>query len=286
MAELLVTPQELSDALQREDRESVPVVLDVRWALGAGTEANRADYVAGHLPGAIFLDLETGLSGTPTEGGGGRHPMPSLADATEALQACGVCEDRPVVVYDDASSLAAARAWWLLAYYGKGDVRVLDGGYAAWRAAGLPVHSGPSPADRGDVVLTPGSRRLLDAEAVEHYLDRHQVVDARPAARFRGEQEPIDRVAGHIPGALSLPTLRTVDEHGRFLPSDDLELLLTAAGVRPDRRTAVYCGSGVQACHLALAIEIAEHGHFDPAVYIGSWSDWVSDPDRPVSTGS
>lgn len=284
MAAPLITPQELTEALQGCDRETAPVVIDVRWQLGNGTQANRADYLAGHLAGAAFLDLETGLSGTPRAEGGGRHPMPSLTATTEAFRASGVREDRPVVVYDDASSLAAARAWWLLAYYGKDDVQVLDGGYAAWRAAGLPVQTGPVQAERGNIVLTPGARRLLDAEAVEHYLDRHQVVDARPAERYRGEREPIDRVAGHIPGALSLPTLRTLDEHGRFLPSDDLELLLTAAGVQPDRHTAVYCGSGVQACHLALAIEIAEHGHFDPAVYIGSWSDWVSDADRPVST--
>ncbi|MGI8947401.1 MAG: sulfurtransferase [Ornithinimicrobium sp.] len=286
MAGPLTTPQQLAEALAGEDPETVPVVVDVRWQLGSGTEANRAEYLAGHVPGATFLDLETGLAGTPDAEGGGRHPMPSLTAATEAFRAAGVCEERPVVLYDDALSLAAARAWWLLAYYGKDDVQVLDGGYAAWRSAGLEVATGPLQADRGNIVLTPGARRLLDADAVDHYLDRHQVVDARPAERFRGEREPVDPVAGHIPGALSLPTLRTVDEHGCFLPSDDLELLLTAAGVQPDRRTAVYCGSGVQACHLALAIEIAEHGHFDPAVYIGSWSDWVSDSDRPVATGS
>lgn len=286
MAGLLLTPQELVEALQGADPEARPVVVDVRWQLGQGTEANRADYLAGHIPGAAFLDLETGLAGAPGTEGGGRHPMPSLTTATEAFRAVGVREEWPVVIYDNASSIAAARAWWLLVYYGKDDVHVLDGGYAAWQAAGLEVQTGPRHADRGDIVLTPGARRLLDAEDMEHYLDRHQVLDARPAERFRGEREPVDPVAGHIPGALSLPTLRTVDEHGRFLPSDDLELLLTAAGVQPDRRTAIYCGSGVQACHLALAIEIAEHGHFDPAVYMGSWSDWISDPDRPVATGS
>lgn len=286
MAGLLLTPQELVETLQGADPEARPVVVDVRWQLGQGTGANRADYLAGHIPGAAFLDLETGLAGKPASKGGGRHPMPSLTAATEAFRAVGVSDERPVVLYDDASSIAAARAWWLLVYYGKDNVHVLDGGYAAWQAAGLEVQAGPVQAERGDIVLTPGARRLLDAEEVEHYLDRHQVVDARPAERFRGAKEPVDPVAGHIPGALSLPTLRTVDEQGRFLPSDDLELLLTAAGVQPDRRTAIYCGSGVQACHLALAIEIAEHGHFDPAVYMGSWSDWISDPDRPVATGN
>lgn len=284
MSDLLIEAHELAWELRSEDSDGRPVLVDVRWQLGEGAESNRADYLDGHVPGAAFLDLESGLSGTPAgDGRGGRHPMPTLTAATEAFRSVGVCEDRPVVLYDGGSSLAAARAWWLLRYYGKDEVRVLNGGYAAWVAADLTVQTGPVQADRGDIVLTPGGRRLLDADGVEHYLDRHQVVDARPAERFRGEREVIDPVAGHIPGALSLSTLRTVDGTGRFLPSDDLELLLTATGVQPDRRTAVYCGSGIQACHLALAMEVAEHGHFDPAVYIGSWSDWITDPDRPVT---
>ncbi len=286
MSDLLIEAEELAAGLASEDLETRPVVVDVRWRLGESADSNRADFLDGHVPGAAFLDLESGLSGTPSaDGRGGRHPMPTLTAATEAFRSVGVCEDRPVVVYDARTSLAAARAWWLLTYFGKDEVRVLNGGYAAWLAAGLPAQSGPVQADRGDIVLTPGGRRLLDADAVDYYLDRHQVVDARSLDRYRGENEVVDPVAGRIPGALSLPSARTVDSAGRFLPSDDLELLLTAAGVRPDRRSAVYCGSGVQACQLALAMEIAEHGHFDPAVYIGSWSDWITDPDRPTTRG-
>jgi thiosulfate/3-mercaptopyruvate sulfurtransferase len=285
MSDLLIEPDALAALLQSADLDDRPVVVDVRWRLGQDAEINRADYLEGHLPGASFLDLESGLSGVPAEDGrGGRHPMPSLTSATESFRSVGIMEDRPVVLYDADTSIAAARAWWLLTYYAKDRVRVLNGGLAAWTAAGLPLETGPLQVERGDVVLTPGARRLLDAEGVEHYLDRHQVLDARSAERFRGEQEPVDPVAGHIPGALSLPAARTVDSSGRFLDPDDIELLLTAAGVRPERRTAIYCGSGVQACHLALAMEIAEHGHYDPAVYVGSWSDWITDPDHPVAT--
>lgn len=282
----LIEPAELAELLGSEDPDERPLLIDVRWELGRGAEGNREEYAAGHLPGAAFLDLESGLSGTVREDGrGGRHPMPSTSAAEEAFRGVGVMDARPVVVYDGAKSLGAARAWWLLLYYGKPDVRVLNGGYAAWVAAGLPSETGAVEPETGDIVLTPGGRRLLDADGVEHYLDRHQVLDARPADRFRGENETIDPVAGHIPGAISLPALRSLDEDGRFLTPDDLELRFTDAGVQPDKRTAIYCGSGVQACHLALAMEVAEVGHYDPAVYIGSWSDWITDSDRAVATG-
>ena len=287
MSDLLIEPGELSELLAADDPEARPVVLDVRWSLGVGQEANHAEYLAGHIPGAAFLDLETGLSGAPAaDGRGGRHPMPRLADAQAAFRSVGVSDVRPVVVYDGANSVAAARAWWLLEYYGKDDVRVLNGGYQAWVSAGLPTETDSPEIEPGDIVLTPGGRRLVDADGIEHYLDRHQVIDARPADRFRGENEVIDPVAGHIPGALSIPAVKNVDASGRFLPPDDLEMRFTALGVRPDKRTAVYCGSGVQACHMALAMEVAEIGVYHPAVYMGSWSDWITDPDRPVATGA
>lgn len=287
MPDVLIEPAELADLLADPDADRRPVVVDVRWTLGTGSQENHAQYLAGHLPGASFLDLESALSGEPSaDGSGGRHPMPSLSVAQAAFRGVGIDDERPVVVYDAANSLGAARAWWLLEYFGKNQVSVLDGGLAAWKRAGNPVQSGPVDVPPGDIVLTAGGRRLLDADGVEHYLDNHQVIDARPAERFRGENETIDPVAGHIPGALSIPALGNLDSDGRFLPQDDLELRFTARGIRPDRRTAIYCGSGVQACHVALAMEAAEVGHYDPAVYIGSWSDWISDPDRPVATGA
>lgn len=286
MSDLLIDPAELADLLAAEDPEERPVLLDIRWSLGSTPEDDRAEYVAGHLPGAAFVPLVPGLSAVPSEDRrGGRHPMPRLADAQEAFRATGVTDIRPVVVYDSANSLAASRAWWLLRFFGKDEVRVLDGGYAAWQAAGLPTETGEVQVERGDIVLTPGGRRLLDADGLEHYLDRHQVVDSRPADRFRGDNETVDPVAGHIPGAISIPALKNVDESGRFLPPDDLEMRFTARGIRPDKRTAIYCGSGIQATHMALAMEIAEVGVYDPAVYIGSWSDWISDPERPIATG-
>lgn len=286
MSDLLIDPAELADLLASEDPEERPVLLDVRWSLGTPPEENRAEFRAGHLPGAAFLEMKGALAGEPApDGRGGRHPMPLLTDAQEAFRAAGVTDVRPVVVYDGATSIGAARAWWLLNYYGKDDVRVLDGGYAAWLAAGRPSETGEPEVERGDIVLTPGGRRLLDADGIEHYLDRHQVVDARPAERFRGEQETVDPVAGHIPGAISIPALKNVDESGHFLPSDDLELRFTARGIQPDKRTAIYCGSGIQACHMALAMEVAEVGVYDPAIYIGSWSDWITDPERPIASG-
>jgi len=286
VSDLLIDPPELADLLAAEDPDERPVLLDIRWSLGAPPEDNRSEYVAGHIPGAAFMHMKPGLAGKPAEDGrGGRHPMPRLVDAQEAFRAAGVTDVRPVVVYDGATSVGAARAWWLLNFFGKDEVRVLDGGYAAWLAAGLPTETGEPEIERGDIVLTPGGRRLLDADGLEHYLDRHQVVDSRPADRFRGENEIIDPVAGHIPGAMSIPALKNVDESGRFLPPDDLELRFTARGIRPDKRTAIYCGSGIQACHMALAMEVAEVGVYDPAVYIGSWSDWITDPERPIATG-
>ncbi|WP_237565511.1 sulfurtransferase [Ornithinimicrobium cavernae] len=286
MSDLLIDPAELAELLASDDPEERPVLLDIRWSLGTPTDEHRAEYLAGHLPGAAFVPMKGGLAGEEApDGRGGRHPMPRLLDAQEAFREAGVTAVRPVVVYDGATSVGAARAWWLLTYYGKSQVRVLDGGYAAWLAAGLPTETGEPEIEPGDIVLTPGGRRLLDADGLEHYLDRHQVVDSRPAERFRGEQETVDPVAGHIPGAISIPALKNVDESGRFLPADDLELRFTARGIQPDKRTAIYCGSGIQACHMALAMEVAEVGVYDPAIYIGSWSDWITDPERPIATG-
>lgn len=223
---MLIDPPELARQLASDDAEERPILLDVRWALARSSEGNREDYLAGHIPGAAFLDLESGLSGPKQPGGvGGRHPMPTTDAAQEAFQAAGVRGDRSVVVYDGANSVAAARAWWLLGYYGIDDVRVLDGGYAAWTAAGMPVESGETRIEPGDVVLSPGRRRLLEASDLEHYLDRHQVIDARPADRFRGENEVIDPVPGHVPGAISIPAVENVDASGRFLSPDDLEML-------------------------------------------------------------
>lgn len=279
----LLRPAELSALLEGDDA-SRPTLVDVRWALGAGTEKNRADHLAGHLPGAAFLDLESVLSDPVQESRqGGRHPMPSLGRVQEGLRAVGVRQGRPVVFYDGRASLGAARAWWVAAYFGV-PAQVLDGGLAAWHDAGLPVETGEVEVHPGDVTLEPGGRPLLDAAGVEAWIaEGGQLVDARPADRFRGQNEVIDPVAGHVPGARSLPALELLDDHGRFLPANAVGALLHEAGIDPERPTTVYCGSGVQAAHAALAMEAV--GLPSPSVYVGSWSDWVSDPDRPVETG-
>lgn len=266
------------------DAASRPAVLDVRWALGAGTDANHAAYLEGHLPGAVFLDLESALSDpVAADGRGGRHPMPSLERVQTALRAAGVRQGQPVVFYDAASSVGAARGWWVTTYYGV-PAYVLDGGLAAWRAGGLPVVQGDVGAEPGDVTLSPGGRNLLDADGLaKHLAAGGQVVDARPADRFRGENETVDPVAGHVPGAVSLPGLSLVEDDV-FVDGETLVQRLTAAGGRTDTPTAVYCGSGVAAAHVALALEARGVGP-RPAVYVGSWSDWITDPARPVATG-
>lgn len=279
----LVAADELA-ALLEGPEELRPTLVDVRWVLGGGTEHNAEDHRAGHLPGAAFLDLETALSGPPTPTGtGGRHPVPSPDRVQQALREAGVRQGRPVVFYDARASLGAARAWWLATYFGL-DARVLDGGLAAWQAAGLPVETGDVSPTPGDVELVPGARQLLDASDVERWVaGGGQLLDARPADRFRGDNEVIDPVAGHIPGARSLPALELLDEDGRFLPADAVAALLREADVDPARPAATYCGSGVQAAHVALALEAV--GLPAPAVYVGSWSDWISDRTRPVATG-
>ncbi len=284
----LVEPDELASLLAEEDPQARPVLIDVRWQLGRGVEGNLAEYAEGHIPGAAFLDLESALAGHVRDDRvGGRHPLPTLKTASSALRRTGVTNGRSVVVYDGANSLAAARAWWILQYFGKPDVQVLNGGYAAWRAAGLPTESGSGSAPAtGDVDLRPGGREAPTADDLTTYLEGPggRMIDARAIERYRGDVEPIDAVAGHIPGAVNVPTLDTLAPDGRFDP-ERLRPMLRDLGVYPHAPTAVYCGSGVQAAHLALALEVADPQRRPPAVYVGSWSDWVSDETRPVASG-
>lgn len=262
------------------DDGHAPILLDVRWVLGAPSQ--RPAYEESHLPSAGWIEFEQACSGPP--GHGGRHPMPPRAQFEAAMRAAGVTNDRPVVVYDQANSLAASRCWWLLQYFGKEDVQVLDGGYAAWVAAGYDVAAGDHSPEPGDFVATPGHTALLDADGAAEYVERGVLLDARPATRYAAQGETIDPVAGHIPGALSSPALDNLQGDGRFLTPDDLAMRFTAHGVRPETDVATYCGSGVQATHLALALETSGI-HPRTGVYIGSWSDWITDPDRPVSAG-
>jgi thiosulfate/3-mercaptopyruvate sulfurtransferase len=270
----------------------VPVLLDVRWRLGGPPGIER--YREGHLPGARFVDLDRDLAGPP--GAGGRHPLPDAGAFEAAMRQAGVSDGQPVVVYDESDSMAAARAWWLLRYFGHQQVQVLDGGYQAWVAADLPIETGPVPArPAGSFTASPGHLPLLDAAGAARAAREGVLLDARAAERYRGEVEPVDPVAGHIPGAVSAPTTGNTAPGGRFLDPDALRARFSGLGVSPaDGRpadgqladgtgmTAVYCGSGVTAAHEVLALSLAG---IPAALYLGSWSDWITDPARPIATG-
>jgi thiosulfate/3-mercaptopyruvate sulfurtransferase len=264
---------------------SPPVILDVRWRLGG--PPGREAYLDGHIPGAAFVDLDTALSAPP--GPGGRHPLPTAGDFGAAMRAAGVRTlaghtSTWVVVYDGGDSTAAARAWWCLRYFGHEAVAVLDGGIAAWIAAGFPLATGPGRAPvPGDFVAVPGGLPVLDAAGAADLARSGVLLDARAPERYRGDVEPVDPVGGHIPGAVSAPTFDNVDADGRWRPAADLRERFAALGVVPGGPpVGAYCGSGITAAHEVLALRLAG---IDAALYPGSWSEWVADPARPVATG-
>jgi thiosulfate/3-mercaptopyruvate sulfurtransferase len=264
----------------------VPRILDVRWKLGGPD--GRGEYRRGHLPGAVYVDLDTELAGHG-EPDDGRHPLPAANDLQTAARGWGLHDGDTVVVYDDLGNLSAARAWWLLRNAGVADVRLLDGGLAAWRAEGLPVVVGEEPVAVGTITLVSDRFLTLDADGAAALARDGVLLDARAAERYRGDIEPVDPRAGHIPGAVSAPTAGNLDEDGRFLPVAALRARFEALGVRngaaAEERAAdvgVYCGSGVTAAHEAVALTLAG---FTPALYPGSWSQWSNLPDRPVATG-
>lgn len=276
MPPTLITVDELTEAML-SDRP--PVVLDVRWRLGDPDGRDR--YRAGHIPGAVYADLDTELADAPSPARG-RHPLPDIARLQEAARGWGVDGTAPVVVYDDTGNLAAARAWWLLRWGHHPDVRLLDGGLAAWRDAGLRVSTGDATPRRGTVTLTEGGMPVADIDQTA--ASDGPVLDARAPERYRGEDEPIDPRAGHIPGARSVPTAGNVGPDGRFLPAATLRERFAAHGIQPGTTAPViaYCGSGVNAAHEIAALEIAG---VTAALFPGSWSQWSADSARPVATG-
>ncbi|RDI17438.1 sulfurtransferase [Lentzea flaviverrucosa] len=279
----LITPEALADALSAR---SATVVLDVRWRLGG--PPGRQDYEVSHVPGAVYLDLDTELSAPP--GAGGRHPLPEPERLQEVLRAAGVREGAQVVAYDAADGSVAARVWWLLRWAGFGEVAVLDGGFAAWEAAGLPVTAEvPAPLTgdaAGDVVVRPGQMPVLDADEAAALAQDGVLLDARAAARYRGETEPVDPKAGHIPGALNAPTTGHVGADGRWLGPEALAARFAGLGVSGDVAIGAYCGSGVTASSVVLALEVAgiTSAGGPAALYAGSWSNWCA-LDREVATG-
>jgi len=276
MTGVLITAAELG-ALIAAGR---PVtLLDVRWRLGGppGIDA----YRAGHLPRSVFVDLDTDLASAP--GPAGRHPLPPTGSFQAAMRRAGVSDGGAVVVYDDADATAAARAWWLLRYFGHRGCQVLDGGYQAWVAAGGQVATAECRPGGGNFTARPGHMPVLDAEEAASLARRGALLDARARDRYRGEREPIDPVAGHIPGALSAPTTANVGPDGRFLPVAGLRARFATLGAAAGAGlVGAYCGSGVAAAHEILALELAG---IPASLYVGSWSNWVADPARPVATG-
>ncbi len=269
-----------ADDLMRRIAAGEPVtLLDVRWQLAQPD--GYAVYLQERLPGAVYVSLEDELS-DHSVAGRGRHPLPSGPAVQAAARRWGVRDDRPVVVYDDWNRAGSARAWWVLRAAGLPDVRILDGGLAAWKAAGGAVESGPVDPEPGTVTvhhddLYAAAMPTLTAEQV----NQAPLLDARAPERFRGEVEPVDPVAGHIPGARNLPSTSLLAEDGTFLPDSDLVALLADRGVG-DEPVGVYCGSGVTA---AVAIAALTALGRDAALFPGSWSQWSSEPGRPVARG-
>ncbi len=251
-------------------------VLDVRWELGGPSGADA--YAAGHIPDAVFVDLDSDLSGPP--GPAGRHPLPDAAAFERSMRSAGVTRGRPVVVYDAGNAIAAARAWWVLRYFGHRDVAVLDGGLAAWLAAGGPLTREVPDVEPGDFAARAGGMPLLDAEGAAALARRGALLDARAPERFRGEVEPVDPVAGHIPGARNAPASATLAADGRYLEPRALRERFASAGVGDGVEVGAYCGSGVSAAQDVLALELAG---IRAALYPGSWSEWITDSTREVA---
>jgi thiosulfate/3-mercaptopyruvate sulfurtransferase len=257
------------------------VLLDVRWALG--DDRGRQNYLAGHLPGAVFVDLETELADRATAADG-RHPMPSLQRLQSAARRWGIREGDAVVAYDATGGLAAARAWWLLRWAGVADVRLLDGGLGAWVRAGGTLETGDVVPPTGDVTLTGGGMPVLSIdEAAALPTSGGVLLDARAGERYRGEAEPVDPRAGHVPGALSAPTTENLAPDGTFRPPHDLAERFAGLGAERGTVVGVYCGSGVTAAHEVAALAAAG---IEAALWPGSWSQWSADPARPAELGA
>jgi thiosulfate/3-mercaptopyruvate sulfurtransferase len=273
---VLIDAQTLRDRLAGPD---APALVDVRWRLG--DPDGRKHYQAGHIPGAVYADLDFELAG-PAEPAKGRHPLPPIDDLQRDARCWGLREGQPVVVYDDNGGLAAARAWWLLRWAGISDVRILDGALSAWRLAGFELETGEPVPELGDVRLGGGHMPVVTADEAAAVAREGVLLDARAEERYRGETEPVDARAGHIPGALSAPATANLTPDGTFAAAQELRRRYTALGAAPDRQVAVYCGSGVTAAHDIAALEMAG---VRAALYPGSWSQWSADPAREVATG-
>lgn len=269
---------------QRLDEPGVQV-FDVRFSLEQPAQG-RSEFAAAHIPGARYLHLDDDLSSPIVPGQTGRHPLPDPEHFAALVRRAGVDTDTLVVAYDDGPGMFASRLWWLLRWLGHENVKILDGGFSAWQQADLPVtQETPRPVAEGNFVARPDQSKLIDADEIQRRLDDPalQLLDARGPARFSGETEPMDPVAGHIPGASNLPCAANVNSAGYWLASDQLRKRFEP-WQNSNIELVSYCGSGVTACHNILAA--VEAGLPEPRLYAGSWSQWITDPDRPVATGA
>lgn len=256
------------------------VVLDVRWALG--DPHGHDHYLRGHIPGAVFVDLATELAG-PADPLRGRHPLPPPEQFQESARGWGINDGDVVVAYDDSGNMAAARLWWMLRDAGFPSVQLLDGGLAAWRGAGFGLAAGSERPAAGNVTLGQGAMPAIDAGQASSWGQHGLLLDARAGERYRGEVEPVDPRAGHLPGAVSAPTMGNLQPDGRFLAPAKLRERFERLGYRAGVPTAVYCGSGVTAAHEVAALEIAG---LSAALYPGSFSEWCHSASNEVVTGA
>ena len=277
----LISAEELLPHLDDPDW----VIVDSRFSLRE-VEQGRRSYDAGHIAGAVYAHLDEDLSGPIIPGETGRHPLPTVEEFAATLSGWGIDDAVQVVAFDDSGGAIAARLWWMLYWMGHEKAAVLDGGCANWEAEGLPVRSGPEVREPRSFAPRARPELVLNAEDVASMLNdaTRLLCDARGADRFRGENETIDPVAGHIPGAVSVPYADNLDSNGFFLSREDLRSRFHAQlGGSAAENAVMYCGSGVTAAHNVLAI--AHAGLGEARLYAGSWSDWITDPARPVSTG-
>lgn len=258
-------------------------IIDCRFSLAA-LEAGYQEYLQAHIPGALYAHLDRDLS-SPIRAGTGRHPLPTRKSLAEKFSAWGIDSTTQVVVYDSSHGMMAARLWWLLRWMGHPAVALLDGGLTRWQGEGNPLTPEPPRLrPRRFVAATPREQLTSSNELLARLgAADHLLIDVRTAERFSGEVEPLDRRAGHIPGALNLPLAQNLDDEGNFRPPEQLQRLYQQAlGGRIAANVSVMCGSGVTACHTLLAMRVA--GLVGAALYAGSWSEWISDPQRPVET--
>lgn len=265
------------DLAELLNQPTPPKLLDVRWRLDQPD--GREQYRAGHLPGAVYVDLDGELADQSIQGHG-RHPLPTTDALQQAAQRWGLNGGDTVVAYDDVRGIAAARAWWLLRQAGV-DVRVLDGGLRAWQAAGFELETGDVHPPRGDIHLDAIGNDALTIEDAERFPEQGVLVDVRAPERYNGHSEPLDPVAGHIPGAVNVPTGTHFDAAGNLLAPEQLCSNFAAAGIDQATPVAIYCGSGIAATHTALLLaDLGIHAQ----VFPGSWSEWSTTSNKPIAT--